>query len=149
MDDRIPHPEERRGFFDEFAEKAAGVVSAAPFFVICILLVIAWLPTLKLMGPEPSQFLLQTIIAIVTLLLVALLQNSQKRSEDAVNLKLDAIAEGVADIMRHEAGEDEDLHENIDRLAKTVGLEERVRSKKSRTVADDDDERVSNGQRPG
>jgi low affinity Fe/Cu permease len=133
MDDRIPHSEESRNWFDEMAEKAGNVVSGAPFFFVCILLLVGWLPTLALMGAEASQFLLQTVIAIVTLLLVALLQNSQKRSEDAVGMKLDAIAQGVADLMRAHTGEDSDLSDNIDRLAETVGLEERVSTRHHRT----------------
>ena len=136
MDDRIPHREESRGWFDEFAEKAANLTSGAPFFFVCVLLLILWLPSLKVMGSEPGQFLLQTVIAVVTLLLVALLQNSQKRSEEAVNLKLDAIAQGVADLMRHHTGEDQDLADNIERLSEAVGLEERLSSRDKRTRAD-------------
>jgi low affinity Fe/Cu permease len=133
MDDRIPHREESRGGFDEVAERAGGVVSGAPFFFTCVVLVIVWLPTLAFFGAEASQFVLQTVIAVVTLLLVALLQNSQKRSEDAVSLKLDAIAQGVADLMRAHTGEDKDLRDNIDRLAETVGLEERMSTQGNRS----------------
>ena len=136
MEDRIPHEEESRAWFDEVAERGARVVAGAPFFLISLLLVIGWIPSLWLMGAEPAQFLLQTVIAVVTLLLVALLQNSQERSEQAVNLKLDAIAQGVADLMRYHMGEDEKLADNIERLAKTVGLEERLPSRNTRTVAD-------------
>ena len=143
MEDRMPHEEERRGWFDEVAEKAGAVISGTLFFFTCVVLVVVWLPTLWVMGPEASQFMLQTVIAVVTLLMVALLQNSQKRSEDAVNLKLDAIAQAIGDLMRHHKGDDNDLGDNIDRLAKTVGLEERVTTRKNRTV----DENGSNGRR--
>ena len=137
MEDRIPHEEERRSWFDEIAERASNKISGAPFFLICVVLTLAWLPLLWLVGSEPAQFVLQSVIAVVTLLMVALLQNSQKRSEDAVSLKLDAIAQGVADLMRHHLGDDEDLSDNIERLAKTVGLEERVSSRKdSRSMAE-------------
>lgn len=136
MEERIPHEEEQRSWFDEAAEKASGVISGAPFFVLCVVLVVAWLPTLPLMGSEPAQFLLQTVIAVVTLLMVAMLQNSQKRSENAVNIKLDAIAQAVADLMSHQNGEDKDLTDNIDRLAKTVGLEERLSTSNTRSMAE-------------
>jgi low affinity Fe/Cu permease len=134
MEDRIPNPEERPNRFDNFAERSSTMVSGAPFFAICVLLIVGWIPTLWLVGSEPSQFVLQTVIAIVTLLLVALLQNSQERAEEAVNLKLDAIAQGVADLMKHHTGDDQDLHDNIDRLAKTVGLELRVSSSDQRSA---------------
>jgi low affinity Fe/Cu permease len=137
MEDRIPHEEERRSWFDEMAERASGAISGAPFSFICVALVIAWLPLLWLMGSEPAQFLLQTVIAVVTLVMVALLQNSQKRSEEAVNLKLDAVAQAIADLMSHHTGDDMDLSDNIDRLAQAVGLEERLSSSKgSRSMAD-------------
>ena len=136
MDDRIPHPDERPGWFDHVAERASHLTGGAHFFFICVVLVIAWLPLLKIMGAEASQFLLQTVIAIVTLLLVALLQNAQKRSEDAVNLKLDAVAQGVADLMRERTGDDKDLCDNIDRLMHTVGLEDRVSTRGGRSRED-------------
>ncbi len=122
----MPHEQERRTRFDRFAERAAQVASGARFFAVCTLLVVLWLPTLVLMDVEGSQILIQTVTAIVTFLIVALLQNSQKRNEEAMNLKLNAIAQAVADLMRARTGEDQDLSDNIDRLTDTVGLEDRT-----------------------
>jgi low affinity Fe/Cu permease len=126
MEHHMPHPHPRRNRFDHFAEKATQVVSGPPFFLACVLFVVLWLPTMLFMDLSASQLLVQTISAVVTLLLVALLQNSQKRYEEAVNLKLNAIAEGVADLMRERAGVDHELRDNIDRLTRTIGLEERT-----------------------
>lgn len=126
----MPHPQEERKPFDRFAERAAHVLSGTPFFAICAIFIVLWFPTLWLMGPEPSQFLVQTITAIITFLLVALLQNSQRRNEEAINLKLNAIAQAVADLMRERMGDDQDLHDNIERLTHTVGLEERVTTRR-------------------
>jgi low affinity Fe/Cu permease len=126
MEHHMPHPHPRRSRFDHFAEKATNVVSGPPFFLACIVFVALWLPTMLFMKLSSSQILVQSISAIVTLLLVALLQNSQKRYEEAVNLKLNAIAEGVADLMRDRAGVDADMHHNIDRLSRSVGLEKRT-----------------------
>ena len=136
MEERIPHEEESRDRFDEAAEKASNLISGAPFFFACILLVLVWLPSVWLVGSEPAQFLLQTVIAVATLLMVALLQNSQKRSEEAVNIKLDAVAQGVADLMRYHMGEDDKLSDNVKRLAQSVGLEERLSSGNGRSVAE-------------
>lgn len=41
------------------------------------------------------------VITIITFLLVALLQNTQRRGEQAINKKLDVIADGMADSMNH------------------------------------------------
>ena len=64
---------------------------------------------------------------IVTFLLVALLQNSQTRSDLAVQQKLNAIAKALADFMAntaHRAG-DQDLQRDLMELRAAVGLEER------------------------
>ncbi|MGH9277850.1 MAG: low affinity iron permease family protein, partial [Acidimicrobiales bacterium] len=125
-----PHSHQRRNRFDRFAERAVHVVSGAPFFAICAVFIVVWVPTLWIMKPEPSQLMVQTVTAIVTFLMVALLQNSQRRNEEAVNLKLNAIAQAVADLMRERTGEDQDLRDNIERLTRTVGLEERVTTRR-------------------
>jgi low affinity Fe/Cu permease len=126
MADEMPHAHERRTRFDRFAERATRVASGAPFFAACMLFVVLWLPTLVLMDVEGSQILVQTVTAIFTFLLVALLQNSQERNEEAVNRKLNAIAQAVADLMRERTGNDKDLHDNIEQLTDTVGLEDRT-----------------------
>jgi low affinity Fe/Cu permease len=124
--EHMPHPHDRRSRFDHFAERAARATSGAPFFLLCLVFVVAWLPSLWIVSVEASQFFVQTVTAIVTFLLVALLQNAQKRNEEAINLKLNAIAEGIADLMRARTGDDNDLRDNIEKLADTVGLEHRV-----------------------
>jgi len=67
-----------------------------------------------------------TPTTIITFLLVALLQNAQRRGEQAIHKKLDAIADGMADLMSHFADEDNDLREEIEDLKAAVGLEEEV-----------------------
>lgn len=133
MEEHMPHPSQERNRFDRFAEHSVHVVSGAPFFAVCLLFILLWLPLLWIMKPEPAQFLVQTVTAIVTFLMVALLQNSQRRNEEAVNLKLNAIAQAVADLMRERTGDDQDLHDNIERLAHTVGLEQRVTTRRRST----------------
>jgi low affinity Fe/Cu permease len=58
--------------------------------------------------------------------LVALLQNTQRRGEQAIHIKLDAIADGMADLMSHFADEDDGLRAEIEDLKAAVGLEEEV-----------------------
>jgi low affinity Fe/Cu permease len=69
------------------------------------------------------QLVINTATTIITFLLVALLQNSQKRSEDAVHQKLDALADGLADLMEHIAEEDGQLRRDMDDLRRSVGVE--------------------------
>ena len=88
--------------FDRFAEAASLFASHASFFIGCVLLVVVWAPSYFLIGNLNTwQLIINTATTIVTFLLVALLQNSQRRNEDAFNQKLDALADGLADLMEH------------------------------------------------
>ncbi len=59
---------------------------------------------------------------IVTFLLVALLQNTQRRGEQAIHKKLDALA----DLMSNFADENNDLRKEIEDLKAAVSLKEEV-----------------------
>lgn len=120
----LEHP----GPFDRFAVWAADVVSRAPFFTFCVAMVILWAPTYPLVSNfDTWQLLINTPTTILTFLLVAVLQNSQRRAEQALNVKLDALADGLADLMEHflPAGHDKeaDLADDIADLKRVVGLE--------------------------
>ena len=83
------------GFFDRFAGYAAKVASRAYFFAFCVLLIVLWLPSfLLLRSIDTWQLIINTATTIITFLMVALLQNSQTRSDQAVQHKLNAIADG-------------------------------------------------------
>ncbi len=126
MEEHMPHPHPRRSRFDNFADRATRFVSEARFFVGLMVLIVAWVPTLFLMKAETSHWIVETGSAIITLLLVALLQNSQKRYEEAINLKLNAVAQGIAELMKERTGDVSDLSDTIQRLTETVALEERT-----------------------
>ena len=114
----------RVGRFDRFAEGASGVASRAWFFCFCVLLVVVWAPSIVFLHSiDTWQLIINTVTTIVTFLLVALLQNSQRRFEDAVQLKLDALADGLADLMGHVGEGDRELGSDIDKLRERVGLE--------------------------
>ena len=79
---------------------------------------------------DTYQLIINTPTTIITFLLVALLQNTQKRHEQALQHKLNAVADGLADLMEHFAEDDparraakEDLAEDIEDLRAAVGLE--------------------------
>ena len=115
------------GRFDRFAEGAARVASRASFFFFCVLLVIVWAPSiLVLRNIDTWQLIINTATTIITFLMVALLQNSQTRADLAVQHKLNAIADGLADLMDHLAGGDgRDLGHDVVELRDAVGLERR------------------------
>ena len=118
----------RVGFFDRFAGWAALVASRATFFAFCVAIIIVWAPSILLLrSVDTWQLIINTATTIITFLMVALLQNSQTRSDQAVQHKLNAIADGLADVMAHLSAGDEDhsLELDLKELRAAVGLEER------------------------
>jgi low affinity Fe/Cu permease len=125
------------GFFDRFAGRAAGLASRAPFFAFCLLLVVIWIiqgAVVVVATRSFSKFLdatyqleINTTTTIITFLMVALLQNSQTRENQATQHKLNAIADGLADLMEHLSDRHEDgaLKRDVEELRDAVGLESR------------------------
>lgn len=83
-------------WFDKFADRVEELVSHAYFFAACVLIVLVWLPSVFLFpNVDTWQLVINTLTTIITFLLVALLQNTQRRFELSVHEKLDGIAEAV------------------------------------------------------
>lgn len=124
------------GFFDRFAGAASRVVSRAWFFAACLGLVVVWAPSFfAIRDVDTWQLIINTATTIITFLLVALLQNAQTRADQATQHKLNAIADGLADLMDATAGgligspvAAGHLREDVRELRAAVGLEERESS---------------------
>ena len=112
------------GWFDTFASGAARFVSRAWFFAFCVLLVVIWAPSILLIHSIGTwQLIINTATTIITFLLVALLQNTQERSDNAIQEKLNAIADSMSDLMRAQG-----LEKDAAELRSAVGLEDRESS---------------------
>jgi hypothetical protein len=113
--------------FDRFAGVASRLFSRAGFFTFCVLLVLIWAPSyFVIRSLDTWQLIINTATTIVTFLLVALLQNAARRSDRAIHHKLDALADGLADLMEHQlSGDPADLRRDIEELKRAVGLERR------------------------
>lgn len=116
---------QRVGVFDRFAGWSSLIASRAYFFAFCVLLIILWVPSYLLISSVDTwQLIINTATTIITFLMVALLQNSQTRSDQAVQHKLNALADGLADLMEHVVeGDGKDLRRDLDELRQAVGLE--------------------------
>lgn len=116
-------------FFDRFVEKTSTFVSRAWFFSLCVLLIVIWAPSILLIRSiDTWQLVINTATTIITFLMVALLQNSQRRSDEATQHKLNAIADGLADLMAsmaHDHPKGKTLQEDLTELRAAVGLEHR------------------------
>ncbi len=112
--------------FDRFAHAASEFISKPWFFALCVLLVLVWAPSFFIIGSVDTwQLIINTATTIVTFLMVALLQNTQTRADEATQDKLNAIADGLADLMRSVARNDPELRHDMLELRDAVGLEDR------------------------
>jgi low affinity Fe/Cu permease len=130
------HDEERSGHmpsdvsesvdgFDRFAQWCSELFSKAGFFAFCVALVVIWAPSyFVLQNLDTWQLIINTATTIITFLMVALLQNSQTRADKALQGKLNAIADGLADLMASQAGDNEKLRDDMRELRDAVGLEQ-------------------------
>lgn len=107
--------------FDRFAGAASRLASRAWFFCFCVLLVVLWAPSILLLRDiDTWQLIINTLTTIITFLMVALLQNSQTRADQAVQHKLNAIADMLSDMARKQG-----LKDDAAELRDAVGLEGR------------------------
>lgn len=119
--------------FDRFAEATSKVVSRSVFFGFAAAMVVVWLPSYVLFGDfDTWQLAINTPTTIGTWLLVALLQNAQRRGDQATQHKLNAVAAALAELMREATDPDEPDEHTTARVARArqelraaVGLEER------------------------
>ena len=115
-----------RGLFDRFVEWAYGKVSRAPFFVICLMVVVLWAASYPLFGSAKEwQVVIHTVGSVLSILLLVLLENAGRRSEEAAQEKLNVIAEALAALMESQAADNQPLQEALDDLREAVGLEEK------------------------
>jgi low affinity Fe/Cu permease len=120
----LQHPadrtEHRRGRFDQFAERASFVASSSLFFVVCGALVVTWGAGLILGASD--RFVAATAggMSAVTLVLVAVLKNSELRTERALHTKLDAIASALLEERRGHHGDAEE------QLERSIGVHDEI-----------------------
>jgi low affinity Fe/Cu permease len=118
------HPVERadggRGRFERLAERGSNFTSSPTFFGFCFALVVAWAAAYVFGASSDAKDLLGYGMAAVSLMLLALLKNSERRAEQAVLQKLDAIAsvlleqqDGDAEHAREELREAIRVHEEV------------------------------------
>ncbi len=118
--------DDSRSPFERFVEIAHHQASQAPFFFACLGIVIVWLISLPLwVDLKAWQVAIHTVASVFTLLLVVLMENANRRSNEASAEKINVIAEALAALMRSRARDDEELANAERKLREAVGLEER------------------------
>lgn len=108
----LKHPVARgerdsRGTFDRLAQRASYFSSSPVFFLLCVVMVLAWLGGYLLGASDGYEQATGSALTAMTLLLVALLKNAELRAEHAIQTKLDALATAMLEALRDE-GQDAD-----------------------------------------
>jgi low affinity Fe/Cu permease len=112
--------------FERFVDAVNDRVSRAPFFGIILVALLLWAVSYPLWKTTTKwELALHTGSSILSLLLLVLLENAGRRSEEAAQEKLNVLAEALSDLMAHQADSSPELQESVDKLRKAVGLEER------------------------
>jgi low affinity Fe/Cu permease len=120
----LQHPADRteasRTRFDQFAERMSFLASSPLFFVICVLVVLAWAVGLALGASDRFEAATAGLMSAVTLMLVAVLKNSELRTDRALHTKLDAIASALLEDRRGHAGDAEE------QLERSIGVHDEI-----------------------
>jgi low affinity Fe/Cu permease len=130
---RPAQPEQPVNRFDRFAEAISQFVSRGWFFTAAVVVVLLWFPTLLLIPSiDTWQLVINTLTSVLAFLLIALLQNSERRYDEALHRKIDAIAGGLAEVMDRleeregDEREREDLRRRAESLRDSIELERRM-----------------------
>jgi low affinity Fe/Cu permease len=121
-------PRQPTNRFDRFAERVSILVSHGWFFTTSVIVVLVWLPTILLISSiDTWQLVINTLTSVLAFLLIALLQNSERRYDEALHRKIDAIAAGLAELMeRVDEAEGAEVRHNVDSLRESIELERRT-----------------------
>ena len=115
-----------RGWFDHLADRMSTAAATSGFFVAIIGLALLWLALGPLAGFSHNWVdTLQVVGTVLTLLLIAVLENEQWRNAKATQRKLNALAAALAHLM----AADHTATEHIRQLEAAVGLEKRESTK--------------------
>jgi low affinity Fe/Cu permease len=115
-----------RTAFERFVEAVQARVSEAPFFLVCLAIVLVWFFSAPLwVDLKQWQVAIHTVSSVLSLLLLVLLENAGRRSEEAAQEKLNVLAEALAELMESQSRTDPELQDATRKLREAVGLEER------------------------
>jgi len=112
--------------FERFVEVSTKLISRAPFFAFCVAVVVAWAISYPLWKTTTKwELAIHTFTSVLSLLLLVLLENAGRRHNEAMQEKLNVLAEGLSALMISGSADDPELAEAADKLREAVGLEER------------------------
>lgn len=122
--EHMPSRVDDAGLFDRFAEASSSLFARPRFFGLCVAIVVLWAASYFVIEDKVEwKLLIHTVTGVITFLMVALLQNSENRSDEAAQAKLNAIAAALAQLMIAQPQGSGDLDDAVRELSEAVGLE--------------------------
>src|SRR3712207_1620016 len=116
------HPTDRgegdRTIFDRIAETGSNFTSSPIFFALCLAVIATWVLGYVLGLSDTFHHVSGEAMAAISLILLALLKNSELRAEQAIQEKLDAIA---AALLEQRRGDTEAAQDDLERA---IGIHE-------------------------
>src|SRR5262245_18177074 len=89
-------PPKSKSWFTRFAKWTARVSGRPVTFMIAVVVILAWVITGPIFGfSDTWQLVINTGTTIVTFLMVFLIQNTQNRDSEAIQIKLDELIRAV------------------------------------------------------
>jgi low affinity Fe/Cu permease len=127
---RTANGESARPSFARFAQAASRLVGRPGGFIVAVLAVLVWAASGPFLGfSESWQLVINTGTTILTFLMVFLLQSTQNRDTEAIQLKLDELLRALEGARTSMVGLDQLSDEERERLReKFTALAERARA---------------------
>jgi len=113
-------PTKSRSWFTKFAKWTAHAAGRPGSFILAVLIIVIWALTGPLFGYSDTwQLVINTGTTIITFVMVFLIQSTQNRDSEAVQVKLDEIIRAIGHA-RNELLDLEELEDtDLDELKKT------------------------------
>jgi len=122
-------------FFTRFAKRTSSLAGRPATFIIAVLVLVVWAFSGPMLGfSDTWQLIINTGTTIVTFLMVFLIQNTQNRDSEAIQIKLDELIRSVThaknemmDLEELDAEELEKIKEKYVELAERASHERKER----------------------
>lgn len=113
----------KRGYFDQVCRMISRVAGHSSAFITCFGVIVVWGLLGRFFGwSDTWQLVINTSTSIVTFLMVFLIQNTQNRDSEALQLKIDELIRTTKDARKTFLNLEELTEEELDKI-KTQFLE--------------------------